>query len=73
MKTQTLILTAAATLLSSPALAHGGEHMASSFAAMVSHLVQSPYHVAGVILAVLLAGGLALLKRTSKATEADRA
>ena len=61
--TRAAALSLTSIAIAAPALAHPGEHSLSGAQAFISHIVHSPFHVAGIALAVIAAG---LIARTTR-------
>ncbi len=57
---------AATALVASPLAAHPGDHGGMDVNAFVAHFAQEPFHVGGLVLAVVAAGYLVLRFRKAK-------
>ena len=61
--TKAVALSLTSLAATAPALAHPGEHSLSGAQAFISHIVHSPFHVAGIALAIIAAGLIARAAR----------
>ena len=61
--TKSAALSLTAVAVAAPAWAHPDEHALSGAQAFISHIVHSPFHMAGIALAILAAGLIARAAR----------
>ena len=76
MTTKTFTLSGAAAALTalaaSPALAHPGDHGGLDTAGLIAHFVQEPFHAAGLLAAVVIAGFAFIRIRKAKAKQSGK-